>query len=40
MVGLVILLMAIYAAQRGNYIATGFCVLVVIYAMLFVRVRF
>ncbi len=40
MVGLVILLMAIYAAQHGNYIAAGFCVVVAIYAPLFVRARF
>jgi hypothetical protein len=40
MVGLVILFMAIYAAQRGNYIAAGFCALVAIYALLFVRARF
>jgi hypothetical protein len=40
MVGLVILLMAIYAAQHGNYILAGFCVLVAIYALLFVKARF
>jgi hypothetical protein len=40
MVGLTILLMAIYAAQQGNYVAAGFCVMVAIYAMLFVRARF
>jgi hypothetical protein len=40
MVGLIILFMAIYAAQHGNYIAAGFCVLVAIYALLFVRARF
>ena len=40
MVGLTILLMAIYAAQHGNYVAAGFCVMVGIYAMLFVRTRF
>ena len=40
MIGLVILFMAIYAAQDGNYIAAGFCILVAIYAMLFVKARF
>lgn len=40
MVGLVILFMAIYVAQHGNYIAAGFCVLVAIYALLFVKPRF
>jgi hypothetical protein len=37
--GLVILLMAIYAAQHGNYVAAGVCALVAVCAMLFVRVR-
>jgi hypothetical protein len=40
MVGLVILFMAIYAAQHGNYIAAGICILVAIYALPFVRARF
>lgn len=40
MVGLVILFMAVYAAEHGNYIVAGFCVLVAIYALLFVRARF
>lgn len=40
MVGLVIILMAIYAARHGNYVAAGLCVLVAIYALLFVRFRF
>ena len=40
MVGLVILFMAIYAAQHRNYVAAGICVLVAIYALLFVRARF
>ena len=40
MVSLVVLFMAIYAAHHGNYVAAGLCVLVAIYALLFVRVRF
>jgi hypothetical protein len=40
MVGLVILYMAIYAAQHGNYGAAAFCGVLAIYALLFVRARF
>lgn len=40
MVGLIVLLIAITAAQHGNYIFAGLCVVVAIYALLFVRVRF
>ena len=39
MIGLVILFMAIYAAQHANYVAAGFCVVVAIYAMLFGKSR-
>lgn len=40
MVGLMILFMAIHAAHHGNYIAAGLCILVAIYALLFLRARF
>jgi hypothetical protein len=40
MVGLVILFMAIFAAQHGNYIFAGFCIIVAIFALLFVKARF
>jgi hypothetical protein len=40
MIGLMIFLLAIYAAQHANYVAASFCVVVAIYAMLFVRARY
>lgn len=40
MIGLVLLFMALYAAQQGNYIAGGLCILIAIYALLFVKARF
>ena len=40
MVGLVILLYGDLRGAARNYVAVGFCVLVAIYALLFVRARF
>ena len=40
MIGLVILFIAIFAAQHGNYIFSGVCVIAAIYALLFVGLTF